>query len=132
MSRQPPRGFASWSSYYRYRVERGEARGLSRSQARGHPGKSEALASKVERERTILGRAGPEIVTLTGVREVTKAAKFDNDTKQLLAGKLTPKQFDKRWARKTIGGEHLPDSKQVIALGQKGLAQFDDFYPRRP
>jgi hypothetical protein len=132
VTRRPPRGFATWSDYYRHRVKRGEQRGLTRAQSRGHPGKGQVLASRVERERIILSRSGPAAVTLTGVQELTTAAKFDNDVRQLLSGRLTPKQFDQRWARKTIGGEALPDSGQVIALGQQGLAHFDDFYPSRP
>jgi hypothetical protein len=131
MSRRPPRGFANWSNYYRYRIERGEQRGLSRPQARGHPAKGEVLASQTEKEVQILGRRGPVIVTLTGTRERSRAGSFDNEVELLRTGKLSPKAFDRRWKAKSIGGEKLPSADEVLALSHRGLASFDDFYPKR-
>jgi len=132
LRRHPPRGLETWSDYYEYRLKRGEDRGLTRSQSRGHPGKGQKLASKVERDVTLLSSRGPTETTTVGVRDLSRASRFDNDSQLLLGGKLTPKQFDRRWAGKTIAGQELPNAKQVIALGQQGLAQFDDFYPRQP
>lgn len=132
MSRRPPKGHSTWSSYYRYRIERGEQRGLSRSQARGHPAKGQPLATAVEREVNILGQNGPVTVTVVGVKELSRAGRYDNDADFLLRGKLSPRQFQRRWAGKSIGGQPLPSWQEVVALGHQGLANFEDFYPRRP
>ena len=72
------------------------------------------------------------IVTVTGVAELSRAAKFDSDTQLLLKGKLAPTQFERRWGNKSIGRQIASTWQEVLALGHKGLAEFDDFYPRRP
>jgi hypothetical protein len=130
--RRPPKGHATWSEYYRYRIERGRQRGLSPSQARGHPVRGESLASAVEREITILGPNGPTTVTVVGVKERTRASRYDNDAELLLKGKLNPRKFQRRWEGKSIGGQRLPSWQEVLTLGRLGLASFDDFYPRSP
>jgi hypothetical protein len=130
VKRRPPKGFATWSEYNRYRVERGVARGLSPSQALGHPARGETLASQVEKEVTVLGKSGPIAVTLVGTKARSQAGKFDNDAGLLRAGKLTPSTFDRRWKGKSIGGVALPSAKEVLALAHRGLASFDDFYPK--
>lgn len=130
MARRPPKGFANWSEYYVYRIARGEARGLSRSQARGHPAKGEPPASKVVKDVQILGRSGPAVVAITGTREASRAGRFDNQVEQLRRGRITPKEFDRRWHEKSIGGNDLPTANEVLALSHRGLANFDDFYPK--
>jgi len=131
MARRPPKGFSNWSEYYRYRIERGAARGLTRSQARGHPGKGQPLASQVERRVQIVGASGPLEVTVIGTRASSRAARYDNDARRLLEGKIAPGTFNRRWAGKGIGDVLLPNADQVLALAHQGLASFDDFYPRR-
>jgi len=132
MSRRPPKGFGTWSEYNRYRLERGEQRGLSPAQARGHPGKGEPLASAVQKDVQILGRSGPLGVTIVGTKERSRAAKFDNQVGLLQQGKMTPRQFDRRWKGKAIAGQSLPSADEVLALSHRGLASFDDFYPKGP
>jgi len=132
MSRRPPKRFATWSEYYRYRIEQGEKRGLSRSQARGHPAKGEKLATQVEKDVNVLGRSGPVTVSLVGTKERSRAGKFDNEVGLLRSGKITPSQYDRRWKGKSIGGQELPSAKEVLALSHRGLASFDDFYPKGP
>ena len=130
MKRRPPKGYATWSEYNRYRVERGVARGLSRSQALGHPAKGEQLASKVEKDVTLLGKGGPVVVTLVGTKARSQAGSFDNDARLLRDGKLSRATFDHRWKGKSIGGIALPSSGEVLALAHRGRIDFDDFYPK--
>jgi hypothetical protein len=130
VKRRPPKGYATWSEYNRYRVERGVARGLSPARALGHPAKGERLASQVEKAVTILGKGGPVVVTLVGTKARSQAGKFDNDAGLLRAGKLSPATFDRRWKGKSIGGVNLPSANEVLALAHRGLATFDDFYPK--
>ena len=130
MSRRPPKKFAIWSEYNRYRVERGVRRGLSPAQARGHPAKGEQLASRVDREVTILGRRGPVVVPLVGTKEQSRAGKYDNDARLLRSGKIAPGTYNRRWKGKSIGGQELPSADEVLALAHRGLASFDDFYPK--
>jgi len=129
--RRPPRGHPTWASYYRYRIDRGAARGLTRSQSRGHPGKGQSAASQIERDVMIIGRTGPIVVTVIGVRELSRAGRYDNDVQELLSGKVTPRAFDQRWKGRSIGGNVLPSWQEIVLLGHQGLASFDDFYPRR-
>jgi hypothetical protein len=128
VARRPPKGFANWSEYYRYRIARGEARGLTRSQARGHARAGEAPASKVAKRVNIVGRSGVEVVEATGTKEVTRAARFDNDVERLRSGQLTYAEFDRKWVGCSIGGAELPSGREVVALSFQGLAQFPEFY----
>ncbi len=129
--RRPPRGYATWSAYNRFREKRGLERGLSPAQARGHPKRGEHLASQVEREVMVVGRDGAVETTVVGVRELSKAGAFDNAVGELLAGKLDPATYDRRWAGKPIGDQVLPDAGRLLALARAGLATFPDFYPNR-
>jgi len=131
MPRRPPRGFGSWHSYNAWRVRHGVERGLSASQALGRPRVGEVRASQVERRVRILGRDGPAETTIWGVAELSRAGRFDNDTGELLAGRLDMAAYDRRWAGKTIGDVELPTSQRVLSLGRNGLVSFDDFYPDR-
>jgi hypothetical protein len=128
MARRPPKGFDNWSQYYRYRIARGEARGLSRSQARGHARPGEAPASKVAKRVHVVGRSGVQVVETTGTKEATRAARFDNDVERLRRGQLTYSDFDRRWGGRSIAGVKLPSGREVIALSFQGLANFSDFY----
>jgi len=129
VARLPPKGFANWSEYYQYRIARGEARGLTRSQARGHARPGEAPASKVTKRLRIVGRAGVQVVETTGTKEATRAARFDNDVERLRRGQLTYSEFDRKWAGRSIAGSDLPTGREVIALSFQGLASFDELYP---
>ena len=128
MARRPPKGFANWSEYYRYRIARGEARGLTRSQARGHARAGEAPASKVAKRLNIVGRFGVETIETTGTKEATRAARFDNDVERLRSGRLTYAEFDRKWGGRSIAGVELPSGREVITLSFQGLAQFAEFY----
>jgi hypothetical protein len=46
-------------------------------------------------------------------------------------GRLSPNAFDRRWKGKAIGEQELPSADEVMALSHRGLASFDDFYPKR-
>jgi len=129
MARRPPKGFANWSGYYQYRVTRGEAMGLSRSQARGHPKRGEVLASKITKSVNIAGPRGETQVELAGTRARSRAARYDNDVQALLKGRMKPSVFDRKWRGKVIGEVSLPSANQLIALSLQGMANFDEFYP---
>ena len=79
----------------------------------------------------VVGRDGAVETTVVGVQELSRAGAFDNAIGELLAGKLDPAAFDRRWADKTIGGQVIPDAARVLALARAGLATFSDFYPNR-
>jgi hypothetical protein len=132
MARRPPRGFGSWHSYNEWRVRRGIERGLSPEQARGHPKAGERRASEVERDVRLVGPTGVQVVTVRGVRELSRAGAADDAVRRLTAGDLTPTVWNRRWANKTIGGVALPRADRVLALARAGLASFDDFYPTGP
>ncbi len=129
--RKPPRGYATWSAYNRYRAKRGRERGLSPAQARGHPGRDEKLASEVERDVTVVGPQGATATRIVGVQQLSVAGGADNAVQELLAGKLDPATFNRRWAGRTFGGQVVPDAARVLALARSGLVGFSDFYPDR-
>ena len=131
MARRPPRGYSSWSGYNTFRVRHGVERGLTPAQARGHPRAGERRASEVEREVTVIGPNGAQVVTVTGVRDLSRAGAFDRDVREMLAGRMAASKFDRRWGGRTVGGVTVPDSARVLALGRAGRAGFDDFYPSR-
>jgi len=131
MARRPPRGFGSWSSYNAWRVRRGVERGLTPSQALGRPRAGEVRASEVVRRVRILGPDGPVETTVTGVAQLSRAGRVDNDAAELLAGRLDLATWNRRWAGKTIGDVVIPDAARVLRLGREGLATFEDFYPDR-
>jgi hypothetical protein len=132
MARRPPSGFSSWSSYYHYRLRRGADRGLTSAQARGHPRAGEPRASEIERDVVIVGRSGAQVTTVVGVQQLSLAGAADNALGDLRAGRITPEQWNRRWAGKTIGNVILPDAARMLALSRAGLADIDDFYPRSP
>ena len=120
--RRPPRGFESWSAYNRWRVRKGVERGLTASQALGHPRPGEARASEV------LGRQGWKVTLFVGSGEV---ATFDTDyrtaqragrymalTRRLVEGRISPAEFKRRAARmRPIGGHRLvSDPRAALAL----------------
>jgi hypothetical protein len=114
---------------YEQRLRRGSARGLTPAQSRGHPGVGQPLASRVARDVTILGPEGPVDVRVVGVAELTQASRYGNDVDALQNGQLDPRVYDRRWARRVIGGVGLPDARTVMALSAVGAASFDSFYP---
>jgi hypothetical protein len=107
-------------------------RGLTRSQAIGKPKAGEQPASRVERDVTVLGPDGPEVVTVVGTKERSRAGSLDNDVGELLAGRLDMRTYDRRWKGRSIGGVPVPDSRRVLALGRAGRVRFSDFYPTSP
>ena len=131
MARRPPRGYSSWSGYNAFRLRHGVERGLTPAQAFGHPRAGERRASEVEREVTIVGPNGAHAVTVTGVRELSRAGTFARDVREMLAGRMPARTFDRRWSGKTVGGVAVPDADRVTVLGRAGRAGFDDFYPSR-
>jgi hypothetical protein len=124
VSRQP----RDYAAEYQRRIERAQKLGLTPSQARGHPKPGEVPASRVERDISFIGRRGTVTVAATS-RERRRASDFDNDVKRLVYGRITPREFDRRWAGKTIAGIDLPTANEVLALSHRHLATFDDFYP---
>jgi len=132
MSRRPPRGFKSWHGYNAYRVRHGVERGLTPSQARGHPRPGERPASQVERQVVVIGPNGAQVATVIGVHELSRAGSYDQDVRQLLAGRLPAASFNRRWSGRTIGGVTVPNAGRVQALGRGGLAGISDFYPAGP
>jgi hypothetical protein len=131
VARRPPKGFASWSEYYQHRIAQGEARGLTRSQARGHPKQGEIPASRITKSVMITGPRGTTEVELAGFRARSRAAVYDNNVQALLQGRMRPSTFDRRWRGKTIDDITLPSANQVIALSLQGFTTFDEFYPGR-
>jgi hypothetical protein len=131
MARRPPRRYSSWPAYYAFRVRHGVERGLTPAQARGHPRAGERRASEVEREVTVIGPNGAQVVRVTGVRDLSRAGAFDRDVRELLAGRIPARSFDRRWGGRTVGGVAVPNADRVLALGHAGRVGFDDFYPSR-
>ena len=131
MPLRPPRGFSSWSRYNAWRVRHGVERGLTPSQARGHPRGGERPASEVQRHVRVIGRDGATEVSIRGVAELSRAGRFDRDVGELLAGRLDPRTYNRRWVGKTVGGVQLPDASRVLGLGRTGEARLGDFYPTR-
>jgi len=120
--RRPPRGFGSWSAYNRWRVQKGVERGLTRSQALGHPRQGEDRASEV------LGRPKWTVTVFAGSAEVAvfdadyrtaqRAGRYMALARRLVEGRISPAEFKQRAARmKPIGGLKLvSDPRVVLAL----------------
>jgi hypothetical protein len=107
-------------------------RGLTPTQAIGKPKAGEQPASRVRRDVTVLGMNGPVVVTVVGTKERSRAGSQDNDARELLAGRLDMRTYDRRWKGRTVGGVMVPDARRVLALGRAGRAGFDNFYPKTP
>ena len=123
MARRPPRGFKSWSSYNRWRVERGERLGLSRSQALGHPREGEPAAHDVLSEHhwivTFPTDDPPRLVTInTDLHTAQRAGRFNALGRALREARITPEDYRRRVRRfKPIAGfEPLSDPRALIAL----------------
>ncbi len=123
MARRPPRGFKSWSSYNRWRVERGEQLGLSRSQALGHPREGERTAHEVLSEHrwivTFPADNPPRLVTIdTDLRTAQRAGRFNALGRALREARITSEDYRRRAHRfKPIAGfEPLSDPRALIAL----------------
>ena len=117
-----------YAAEYRRRRVRGEKLGMSSSQIRGHPKPGEIPASEVERDIQFLGRRGPVTVPAVAA-ERRRASRFDTDAKRLAHGRITPREFDRKWAGRTIAGIDLPSANEVLAMEHRRLAHFGDFYP---
>lgn len=89
-----PRG-ASWSEEYRARVERRQAEGFSRTQARGHPGRTELpIREQKAIERDLLGARRQYIVEAPVItKRDGKGRPVERETKTIIvtineAGKM--------------------------------------------
>jgi len=49
-------------------------------------------------------RATDGATRTVGVKELSRAGRYDNDADLLLRGKLSPRQFRRRWAGKSVDG----------------------------
>jgi hypothetical protein len=123
VARRPPRGFKSWSAYNRWRVERGEQLGLSRSQALGHPREGESSAQDVLSEHrwvvTFPTDNPPRLVTIdTDLRTARRAGRLNALGRKLREARITPDDYRRRAQRyKPIAGfEPLSDPRALIAL----------------
>jgi hypothetical protein len=123
VARRPPRGFKSWSSYNRWRVERGEQLGLSRSQALGHPREGEPTAHDVLSEHrwvVTFPAAGPaRLVTIdTDLRTAQRAGRFNALGRALREARITPEDYRRRARRymPIAGFEPLSNPRALIAL----------------
>jgi hypothetical protein len=123
VARRPPRGSQSWSSYNRWRVERGERLGLSRSQALGHPREGERAAHEVLSEHrwivTFPAENPPRLVTIdTDLHTAQRAGRLNALGRALREARITPEDYRRRARRyKPIAGfEPLSDPRALIAL----------------
>jgi hypothetical protein len=123
VARRPPRGFRSWSTYNRWRVERGERLGLSRTQALGHPRQEERAASEVLSEHrwvvTFPADHPPRLVTIdTDLHTAKRAGRFNALGRALREARITPEDYRRRARRyKPIAGfEPLSDPRALIAV----------------
>lgn len=124
--RRKERAAQRGSTFYRQRVERDVARGLTPSQAGGHPREGEAPASAVTghgfAETSLFTREAGDIVTLPDATaaEATRVARYLRITRSLQHGTITPAEFQRRVSRwEPIRGQHfLADPQRVLALQQ--------------
>ncbi len=102
------------------RIERGEARGLSRSQSYGHPGRGERLLTATHVEWSeVTTTQGMQDLVLTNEKEASRVGKYQRDIRELLDGRMEPRAFRRRWSRRvrTAGGYELEaDPDRVVAL----------------
>jgi len=93
------------------RVERGIARGLTPTQAAGRPLPGEVAASAIEREfngvptRQGGGTAWVDLTVNAG--QATQVGRYQNDTRLLLADRLSEEEFRRRWQGRRVAGHEL-------------------------
>jgi hypothetical protein len=111
MARRPPRKFDSWSSYNNWRVKHGLERGLSSSQALGHPRAGEVRASQLRRQffgvPTRDGLADLEV----SLRDATTVGDYLRATVEVNHLAVDDREFRDRWRGRGVGDvlfEHDP------------------------
>jgi hypothetical protein len=117
MARRPPRGFNSWSSYNKWRVKHGLERGLSSSQALGHPRAGEVKASQLRRQffgvPTRDGLADLEV----SLRDATTVGDYLHATGEVVHREVDDKEFRDIWRGRGVGDirfEHDPDRVRTM------------------
>lgn len=112
-----------YAAEYARRVQRAEARGLSRSQAAGHPRTGERPArealSAPEWTTTIYAGGPPRVVTVaTGYREAQRAGRYMELTRKLNQGDISAGAFRRRVSRMAsiAGVDLLSEPRQVLGL----------------
>lgn len=112
----------NYAAEYARRVQRAEARGLSRSQAAGHPRTGERRASEAlsapEWTTTIFGDPSHVVTVATGYREAQRAGRYMELTRKLNQGEITAGEFRRKVSRMPpiAGVDLLSDPRQVLAL----------------
>ena len=108
---------------YRRRLALAAQRGLTTSQARGHPRADERAVLEIASEphwRVTLAAAGPpRLVTLdVGFKDAQRAGRYGQLSRQLSEGRISPREFEARAKRlRPIAGVRLlADARAALAL----------------
>jgi hypothetical protein len=103
---------------YRRRIERGRQRGLSPSEARGHPKAGEVGPSQIiEQWDAIPTRAGVVDVEVTGLRQAGTLGAYLRDVRLLGEGEIDDREFRANWRGRQAGGHKLEyDPDRVRAM----------------
>jgi len=113
---------------YLARIARGAARGLSRSQARGHRKPGEALVSKRKAERALEDHKLQTALRLIRQgQSITTAAKQTNTSPETLKSKLTESGAIEKPGRKWLVKGSLPRRVMIFSRGRERIITVGDF-----
>lgn len=112
---------------YKRRIERALARGLSRSQARGHAKPGEPLINP-KRARTDAAPLEAALKSLNGTGSLQRAARLNHVSPDRLKRYLTERSLAKRVGRKWIITDARPREMTVLSDGKARRLILPDFH----
>jgi len=129
-----PERAAVYRAEYLRRTKHAERRGLTRRQARGHPGRGELRLS----ERTAEFDAVPTTDGMVDLvsrnsRESSRIGRYLHDVRETAEGNLDGKTFERHWRGKGVGEVRFEsDPDRVLALLREEGPGPVDRYRRNP
>lgn len=129
-----PERAAVYRAEYEQRVGHAERRGLTRSQARGHPGRGQPrLSERTSEFFHVPTTEGILDLVARNSREASRIGKYLHDVGALAEGHLDPAIFERRWRGKGVGEIRFEsDPNRVLAmLREQGPGPIDR-YRRNP